>query len=132
MCLASSSRVPLQIQLVSILLGCGAPHAFRPSKVHQGETARNLLGLVKGNLFGLVDIDVQDGVTSARREIHILARHLPMLQSRIDYRHCLVQVFHWHFNQVLHEDFPKLLSHLEVPVLRVEQILNLLLVYLVE
>jgi|LauGreDrversion4_2_1035121.scaffolds.fasta_scaffold199503_2 hypothetical protein len=98
MCLASSSRVPLQIQLVSILLGCGAPHAFRPSKVHQGETARNLLGLVKGNLFGLVDIDVQDGVASARREIHILACHLPMLQSRIDYRHCLVQVLHWHFH----------------------------------
>ena len=64
----------------------------------------------------------------ARREIHVLACHLPVLKPRINDGHCLVEVLDGDLHEVFHKNFPKLLPNLEVSVRWIEQILNLLLV----
>ena len=57
-----------------------------------------------------------------------MAGHLPVLKPRIYDGHGLVEVLDGDLHEVFHKDFPKFLPDLEIPVGRVEQILNLLLV----
>lgn len=71
-------------------------------------------------------------MASAGSEVHVLGGHLAVLQACVDDGHGLLKVFDGDFHQVLHKDLAEFLPDLQVLILGVEQVLNLLLVYLIE
>lgn len=113
-------------------------HPLTSSQVDQNQPRLNLLDLVvlTGPLVfaGLVDIDVQNGVTSARGLVHLLAGHGSVSHAGVDDVDGLFYSLDWDLHKLLDEDLSVvLLTDLEVlAFIRIEQILNLVLIDLVK
>jgi len=65
--------------------------SFRTGKVDKDEPAFQVLDLIRNVLpeSRLVDVDMQDGMRSARSIVHALTRHLAVDQPRINDIHRL-------------------------------------------
>ncbi len=73
-------------------------NSFGSSKINKCKSSGNFLRFVEITLLRLVQVDVQDGVTSAGGQIHALTSHLAVLQACVDDRHSLLYAVHWYFD----------------------------------
>ena len=104
-------------------------NALRTSQIDEDKPTFKVLNLIRcvaiQLVSGLIYIDVEDGVRSARCLVHLLIGHLSMNQTRVNNIHRLIEGLHGHLDQATHEHLTVFLSYAHILRLRIEQVRDL-------
>ena len=116
----------------------GPLHPLTPCQINEHKPRLHVFNLVVVSpsliLTSLVNIDMQNGVTSARSFVHLLAGHCSVSHSSIDDVYGLLNCLDGDLHELFNKDFSVVfLTDLEVlALIGIQQVLDLVLINLIE